>query len=105
AAESDARRSDHSSSVRSALVREHPWFRELTPGETTADRVALLMHRGATIAGVDLRVVERTGTPGDVVLFHPWLFHAPAPNRLAPPRMMVGQNVSTVPGGAVGEPP
>jgi ectoine hydroxylase-related dioxygenase (phytanoyl-CoA dioxygenase family) len=66
------------------------------------------MHRGTTIAGIDLRVVELTGAAGDAILFHPWLFHAPAPNRLATPRLMVGQNVSTARGGArhaTGEPP
>jgi ectoine hydroxylase-related dioxygenase (phytanoyl-CoA dioxygenase family) len=45
-----------------------------------------------------LRVVELTGASGDVILLHPWLFHAPAPNRPATPRMMVGHNVSTTRG-------
>lgn len=34
-------------------------------------------------------VVELTGEPGDVVFMHPWLFHAPAPNRSDAPRLMV----------------
>ena len=81
-------------------MREHPWLRELWAGDTTADRIGLFMHRGTTIAGIDLQVVELTGAPGDVILLHPWLFHAPAPNRLATPRMMVGHNVNTAPGRA-----
>src|SRR5262245_25565241 len=100
AAQSDNRPSGHSSSVRSALMREHPWLRELWAGDTTADRIGLFMHRGTTIAGIDLQVVELTGAPGGVILLHPWLFHAPAPNRLATPRMMVGHNVNTAPGRA-----
>jgi ectoine hydroxylase-related dioxygenase (phytanoyl-CoA dioxygenase family) len=30
---------------------------------------------------------------GDVVLMHPWTFHAPAPNCGAKPRIMVGHSV------------
>jgi ectoine hydroxylase-related dioxygenase (phytanoyl-CoA dioxygenase family) len=50
------------------------------------------------IDGVDLRVVELSGAAGDVVVFHPWLFHAAASNRAPEPRMMVGQNVQTAAG-------
>jgi hypothetical protein len=35
------------------------------------------------------RVRELTGQPGDVILMHPRTLHAPAPNALATPRMML----------------
>ncbi|WP_171064674.1 phytanoyl-CoA dioxygenase family protein [Actinomadura soli] len=47
------------------------------------------MTRGTTVAGVPVRVVELTGRPGDVVFLHPHLFHAPAANRSAAPRLMI----------------
>ena len=49
--------------------------------------------------GVDFRqdYFEFTGRMGDVLLFDPWLFHAPSPNVRNTPRMMVEQNVPSVP--------
>ncbi len=98
AAAGSAGSSGHSSRVRAALMRAHPWLRDLGSRDTTGDRIARFMGDGASIDGIDVRVVELTGAPGDVVLFHPWLFHAPAPNRLALPRMMIGHNLNTASG-------
>jgi len=101
AAGRSARTSGHARVVRVALMREHPWLRELWAGEASPDRVGRFMGEGATIAGVPVRVMELTGATGDVVLCHPWLFHAPASNHLATPRMMVGHNVNTSSGVAL----
>lgn len=79
-------------------MREHAWLRDLGSSETTAHRIGQFMGEGATIAGIHLHVVELIGAPGDAILFHPWLFHAPAPNRLTTPRMMLGHNINTVSG-------
>jgi hypothetical protein len=84
-----------SASVRKRLLAADPWLRELASREATAQRDARLMDEGTSIDGVELRVLELTGEPGDVVLFHPWLLHAPAPNCATTPRLMVGDNVQT----------
>jgi Phytanoyl-CoA dioxygenase (PhyH) len=88
----------HSPALRKALARAHPWLHDLWSRPAGGDRIARFMRDGAVLDGVDLRVVELTGAAGDAVVFHPWLFHAPSPNRAREPRMMVGQNVQTASG-------
>jgi hypothetical protein len=78
-----------SPAVRDAIFGTHPWLRDLRRPGDPADRIARLMDEGADVDGVRVRVVELTGEPGDVVFLHPHLFHAPAPNRSAAPRLMV----------------
>ncbi|MBM7565483.1 hypothetical protein [Paenibacillus sacheonensis] len=46
-------------------------------------------------AGFSLRVVETTGEPGDLVLCHPFLYHAPSPNELGVPRFMCNRVAPT----------
>jgi hypothetical protein len=57
------------------------------------DRTERLTRPGAVVAGVPVRVVELTGEAGDVVIGHPWLLHAGAPNCGAAPRFMRVQRV------------
>src|SRR5262245_31730488 len=83
AARDTARASGHARDVRAALMRDHPWLLELGAGRASPDRVRRFMAEGTTIAGIPMRVEELTGPSGDVILCHPWLFHAPAPNRRA----------------------
>lgn len=78
-----------SPAVRDAIFGGHPWLRGVREPGAPAERIERLMDRGAVIDGVEVRVVELTGRPGDVVFLHPHLFHAPAPNCLAEPRLMV----------------
>ena len=68
-------------------LRKKPYFNVLL-GEDSAERDRYLAqaHR---VDGVDLRVVELTGQPGDVVLADTRLLHAPAPNAQSTPRLMV----------------
>ena len=68
-------------------LRKKPYFNVLL-GEDNAERDRYLAqaHR---VDGVDLRVVELTGQPGDVVLADARLLHAPAPNAQSTPRLMV----------------
>jgi ectoine hydroxylase-related dioxygenase (phytanoyl-CoA dioxygenase family) len=70
--------------VRDAIFAAHPWLRDLRR----------LRHQGAGVDGVEVRVVELTGEPGDVVFLHPHLFHAPAPNHSPHPRLMVTGGVT-----------
>jgi ectoine hydroxylase-related dioxygenase (phytanoyl-CoA dioxygenase family) len=78
-----------SATVCDAIFATHPWLRDVRRTSPAEDRITRLMHRGAMIDGVDVRVVELTGQPGDVVFLHPHLFHAPAPNRSPHPRLMI----------------
>lgn len=84
-----------SPAVRDAIFGAHPWLRDLRRPGDPAGRIARLMRQGADIDGVRARVVELTGEPGDVVFLHPHLFHAPAPNRSAAPRLMVTGGLAT----------
>lgn len=116
-AASPARDAGGSAEVRTALVRAHPWFRELCvpprerardPAQAAAraaERADRLMARATAIGGTDVQVVELVGEPGDVVLFHPWLLHAPAANAGEEPRMMVSENLNTAAGLALYAPP
>jgi hypothetical protein len=69
--------------VRDQVLRSHPWFDSLT----TADRSTQLMTE-SEVDGIPVRVVELTGSAGDVYLTHPWLLHSIAPNTSDAPRMM-----------------
>jgi phytanoyl-CoA dioxygenase PhyH len=86
--ESQAREGERLSSpeARKHLVRAHPWMRALCSRDDTGDRVRRFVSRATLIDGVEVRVVEMTGEPGDVVLAHPMLLHAPALNCSSSPR-------------------
>lgn len=47
--------------------------------------------------GIEVRIDELTGEPGDVILTHPWTLHAGASNTGATPRTMLGHRVFRVP--------
>jgi len=59
----------------------------------TRDRVRRFMAEGARVADVDVRVEELVAVPGDVIVLHPWTFHAPAPNCGRAPRFAVSQSL------------
>jgi hypothetical protein len=75
--------------VKAALGSDHSWLRNLWGAGSESGRVARYLEEGATIDGTHFRVQELTGSPGDVILMHPRTLHAPAPNSLATPRMML----------------
>jgi hypothetical protein len=84
----------HSATVRDALAASHPWFRALwSDGSDGTDRTKRFIEKSEFIDGVDVRVEELTGATGDIILMHPWTFHAPAPNCNQRPRMMVSHSV------------
>jgi ectoine hydroxylase-related dioxygenase (phytanoyl-CoA dioxygenase family) len=78
-----------SSEVRKALRRAVPWLRDLWSADQGEDRVQRFMGATTRFEDVPLRVVEMTGDPGDVILMHPWLLHAPALNCRRRARMML----------------
>jgi ectoine hydroxylase-related dioxygenase (phytanoyl-CoA dioxygenase family) len=77
--------------VKAYLRTMHPWLHDLwnTGGDT--DRIHRYLTEGAVIDGVNVRVEELTGEPGDAIIMHPRLLHAVAPNSLRTPRMMLLQ--------------
>jgi hypothetical protein len=80
-----------SGDVRRALARVSPWFAALsTPG---GDRINRFMDDGDTVDGVDVRVVELTGAPGDLIVMHPWVLHNISMNVADTPRMMTSFSI------------
>jgi ectoine hydroxylase-related dioxygenase (phytanoyl-CoA dioxygenase family) len=82
-----------STELRRILTGRYPWLRGLMSPDDSVERIARFMDRGAVLDGVDVRVVELVGEAGDVILMHPWCFHAPAPNCATEVRMMVSHSV------------
>jgi hypothetical protein len=78
--------------ARKALLASDPWLTQRA-SDAGDDWLERNLGREATIDGVRVRVAELTGAPGDVVVGHPWLLHAPAPNRAAQPRLMRVQRI------------
>ncbi len=85
-----------SAEVRKQLQREVPWLRELWSRSTDVDRVARFMERATSFDGVELRVIEATGEPGDVIAMHPWMLHAASPNHGTRPRMGLTERIRTL---------
>ncbi|MFV2050460.1 phytanoyl-CoA dioxygenase family protein [Metabacillus litoralis] len=79
-----------------ALNKQHPWFSELTASnqkdDTTnneQDRIEKFMENPYVDEdGIKLKVIETTGSPGDVILCHPFLYHAASQNHSGVPRFM-----------------
>ena len=78
--------------ARKALMKSHPWLTTLgaAKGHDWLERQLGLEEE---IDGIRVRVDELTGAPGDVVIGHQWLMHAPAPNRAPQPRFMRIQRI------------
>ncbi|OUS78109.1 hypothetical protein B1748_04925 [Paenibacillus sp. MY03] len=73
------------------LSRSHPWLSELMSSSMSQSdkRIEKFMNQVYEDSdGFQLRVVETTGSPGDVILCHPFLYHAPSPNHSGIPRFM-----------------
>jgi ectoine hydroxylase-related dioxygenase (phytanoyl-CoA dioxygenase family) len=82
-----------SADARKALIRTCPWVKELCSRDMSDGRVQRFMDRNEAFDGVELRVIEMTGEPGDVLLTHPLLLHAPAKNCASAPRIVLSSTV------------
>jgi hypothetical protein len=80
---------ERSPQIKACLARHSEWFRDLWRPSAGDDRVARFMVEGATVDGIDVRVVELTGQPGDLVVWHPALIHGGSPNCRSRPRFML----------------
>ncbi len=72
-------------------AQAHPWLAELTGAAPPSgeDRIMKFMHEAyQDPAGFELRVIETTGKPGDVMLCHPFVYHSRSYNTLRIPRFM-----------------
>jgi ectoine hydroxylase-related dioxygenase (phytanoyl-CoA dioxygenase family) len=82
-----------SGDARKRLQAHHPWFADLMSRSAAKDRVQRFMEADTLVDGVRLRVEPMTGEPGDVILMHPRILHAAAPNALRAPRLVLTQFV------------
>ena len=85
-----------SADARTALIHTHAWMRALCTFDKTLDRVEAFMRKGSVADGVELRVVEITGEPGDAFLTHPLLLHAGSKNTATHPRIALSSTVYSV---------
>ena len=75
------------------VAAEHPWLGTLTRPSPTPRlsrmRVEFFMNTIFTDAdGTRLRVVEATGSPGDIYLCHPFIYHSTSSNHSGRPRFI-----------------
>ncbi len=82
-----------SADARKLLVRDYPWFKALCSKDGNSDRVRRFMSAPSMVDGVEVRVVEVMGEPGDGYLMHPWMLHNLSPNCLATPRIQLNTTV------------
>jgi len=83
-----------SAEARKRLMAEHAWFGDLMGEDpSTPGRRARFMETETQVAGVTCRVEEMTGEPGDVLLMHPLSLHAPAPDVLDQPRLVLSETI------------
>ena len=69
---------------RKSLRRSEPWFADLVAQQRSPrTRTPRFMDESGDMLGIRVRVIELTASAGDVVLWHPSLLHAPAPNTRA----------------------
>jgi hypothetical protein len=82
-----------SAQARQRLEARSPWFAALSSRQDKGERIRRFMEDGDELDGVPVRVCEMLGDPGDVILMHPLMLHAPTANVLTTPRMMLTQFV------------
>ena len=75
--------------ARAACHKSNEWLRELTQGDgRAADRIDRFMDSTTDVDGIQARVIEACGQPGDVYVCHPWTIHCPPPNANTAPRFL-----------------
>jgi Phytanoyl-CoA dioxygenase (PhyH) len=77
------------------LLQRHPYLRDLQSPGDEGDRIERFMRCVEEVDGIPLQVVEATGNAGDVILVHPLVMHAAAPNNTTEPRFMVSGGITT----------
>ena len=78
-----------SAEARRLLAARSPWFAALETIREGEDRIARFMDEGDVVDGVEVRVREMLGEPGDLFVMDPAMLHAMTPNALDTPRLML----------------
>ncbi|WOJ95555.1 phytanoyl-CoA dioxygenase family protein [Congregibacter brevis] len=79
--------------LRNRLSKKSDWFRQLIGFKDAGERDDRFLLRPYSECQVTLQVHELTGNKGDMILMHPYLFHAPAPNIGPAIRMAATQRI------------
>jgi len=82
-----------SARMRKALARRSSWIRALLAETDGPERTARLLAGPSRTMGIELRLAEIVGEPGDVFVMDLRLLHAPAPNCGSAPRLVLGQAI------------
>lgn len=82
-----------SADARKTLMRISPWAKALFSPDGKTDRVRRFVNSSTTIDKQEVRVIEMTGDPGDVLVTHPTLLHAPSTNCATDPRIVLSGSV------------
>lgn len=83
-----------SATIRDALANRHLWLSQLWSHAQGIDRAQYFMAYSTDVEGCDLQVVEFTGSAGDVIFMHPYVFHAPSTNSRRRPRLALTQRLA-----------
>jgi hypothetical protein len=82
-----------SADARRALIRNSPWAKALFSLDGKTDRLRRFVNASTTIDRQEVRVVEMTGEPGDVLIAHPLLLHTASTNCSNNPRIVLSGSV------------
>lgn len=85
----EGRSKDITKAVRKAV----PDLRDLWSRDPDIDREQRYLQNSVDVFGVPVQAVEFTGQPGDVILMHPWIFHAASSNRGNRPRIVITERI------------
>jgi hypothetical protein len=79
-----------SADIKTVMRSEESWFAALFSRDG-GERERRFVCEGGIVRGIEVRVREMTGEPGDAIVMHPATLHAIAPNGLDRPRLMLVQ--------------
>ena len=79
--------------ITKAVKRAVPDLRDLWSHDPGVDHEERYMRNPVDVFGIPVQAVEFTGRPGDVILMHPWIFHAASPNRGNKPRIVITERI------------
>ena len=67
---------------------KYEYFKTLNNEEDPSDRIERFMNQETSVDGVPIRIIEATGSPGDVYICHPDIYHSKSINTRDTPRFM-----------------
>lgn len=85
-----------SKDITKAVRRAAPKLRDLWSRNLGGDREERYLLNPVDVFGIPVQAVEFTGRPGDVILMHPWIYHAASPNRGNRPRVVITERIRKI---------